>query len=207
MTLTDIIRVTARVTGVTVAQIESRAQRRDWTLARRIAWYVANETYGIAQAEIGRKTRRCHTSVGHACRCLEKRLATDDRLRETLAEVRRALADIDYTPRRLDLDPAKRQRNERSSVLARNPVKIIGSVCSPEWWASNDASFRAGMARAAYDAKRVEQVERMRAFLHMGKSAHDLTVVDAGRKSPLALPRNLCIGLQSPTPDQMIQRG
>lgn len=177
-----------RATGTDPREMYGTSRKFAPTFARHLLWFVACTHCGRSHHSVAVAMGRDHTTVRAGVIRIGKRRMWDERT-QLLAET--AIAFLTA------------QQNGQPAPPPLTPVEIKGPICSPQWWATNDANFRAGVARAVRDAK----AAKLAAFVHMGKSVEKLKFVDAGRKSPLALPRNLCAGLQSPTPDLMITQG
>lgn len=188
-TLKQIADAVGRTTGVDPRAMFGNSRKRDPAFARHLLWFIACTHCGRSNHSVGVAMGRDHTTVRAGVIRIGKRRMWDERT-QLLAET--AIAFLTA------------QQNGQPAPPPLTPVEIKGPICSPQWWATNDANFRAGVARAVRDAKQA----KLAAFLHSGKSVENLKVVDAGGKSPLALPRNLCTGLlQCPAPDLMITQG
>lgn len=187
-------------TGVDPQAIYGTSRKYRDVHARHMVWYIANAYFGRKRHWIAKTMDRDHVTVSAGVARIEKQAKWDENTRLKLDD---AISILD--PRVPEPAPPKREFDPLAAVLIR------GAVCSAEWWASNDANFRAGMARAAAAAAmaaREAKAAKLAAFLHVGKSVEKLRSVAPVGKSPLALPRNLCSGLlQSPTPDLMITQG
>jgi hypothetical protein len=204
-----------RVTDATPDELIGTSRVKDLVLFRHLVWWAANVIGGKSQSGIARQFGRDHTTVRwgvvHIAKYAQEGGA---RVVALVEEVTKAMDDPNYRPARIartqvparrDPSQPKRKTGPKPKPAPEHlaPTGIVGEHCSEEWWASNDASFRAGLVRAADAARRAAEVS---AFTHMGKSARNLRLSDSGSKSVLALPRNLPVGLQRSAPDHSINQ-
>lgn len=88
MTIADIIAEVARYYRLTPKDITGECRQREYTSPRQMAMYLARKVTGKSLAAIGRQFgNRDHTTVLHAVRVVERRIATDSEVRGAAAKI------------------------------------------------------------------------------------------------------------------------
>lgn len=72
MTAKDVIAITAAHYSVTSQAILSSSRHVLTTSARKVAMFLCRDRLGMSYAQIGRIFGRDHSTVMHACRCVER---------------------------------------------------------------------------------------------------------------------------------------
>ena len=91
----QIIAVVARYYSLTQASMCSSARRKSLVYARSVAIYLARSLTDLSYAQIGQALgRRDHTTIMHACRTLEARLASDATSQQDIEELKRILTAV-----------------------------------------------------------------------------------------------------------------
>ncbi|MGI9430202.1 MAG: helix-turn-helix domain-containing protein [Bythopirellula sp.] len=91
----QIIAVVARYYALTQAAICSSARRKSLVYARSVAIYLARSLTELSYAQIGHSLgRRDHTTIMHACRSIEARLASDATTQQDIEELKRILTAV-----------------------------------------------------------------------------------------------------------------
>ena len=92
LTIRQIIAVVARYFRLTQAAICSSERRKSLVYARSVASYLARSLTKLSYAQIGKSLgHRDHTTIMHACRSIEKRLASDASTQQDVEELKRIL--------------------------------------------------------------------------------------------------------------------
>ena len=73
----EIMHRVARATGVTVAELRSRAKHKTLAEARQLAMLLMRDVEGMSLPEIGRMLDRDHTTVMHGIRSAKENLEFD----------------------------------------------------------------------------------------------------------------------------------
>jgi chromosomal replication initiator protein len=87
----DILREVANAFSVQVAQLLGRQRVRRLVRPRHVAMFLVRKHTGASFPEIGRRFRRDHTTVQHACRKIEAALMTDIELRQVVHGIERSI--------------------------------------------------------------------------------------------------------------------
>lgn len=91
----QILGVVARYFSLTQAALCSPARRKSLVYARGVAIHLARSLTDLSYAQIGQHLgRRDHTTVMHASRSIENRLATDASTQQDITELKRILTSI-----------------------------------------------------------------------------------------------------------------
>lgn len=87
-----IVKVAARVCGVTSKDVRSVRRTADLTMAKFLACHAARRHTNASWAEIGAALCKDHSTIIHACAEAEKRIASDPAWAEAHAEIERRLS-------------------------------------------------------------------------------------------------------------------
>lgn len=80
--------------NLTPEELRGPSRFKSVSLARQIVMYLLCKDYHASLTECGRAMCRDHTTVLHAVRTIERRIAEDDLLRQQVAQVRKIHAPI-----------------------------------------------------------------------------------------------------------------
>lgn len=87
----DVLQVVAETYDVQINDLLGRQRVRRLVLPRHVAMFLVRKHTGHSFPEIGRRFRRDHTTVQHACRKIESRLMSDVELRQQVHIIERTL--------------------------------------------------------------------------------------------------------------------
>lgn len=169
--IADVIRAAATAAGVSIQDLVSPRRQMFLNFPRQCAMWVAYHATRRTLPEIGRRFGdRDHTTVMHAIRVTDKRLAEGleaarmiTAILEALAARPRLAVHIDPEARLVPTPVSARwpaQQTRAPRPLPANAAKprremppelcaITGEAGSRLWFEQNDARFRAGLAAAA----------------------------------------------------------
>lgn len=188
-----VLRATARVFGVSTAEMISERRSRGIIIPRHVAMWVAYKRTGQSTPAIGRVMRRDHSTVIFGIAANEKRMAKNAELRRrvdlVLALVDKAMATQMDAPD----DPL---RSEVTAVVPR-PAALIhpepeqssepewrhDNVCdhaTRQWFVTNNARFVRAMRRA-HPEREIILGAAARAQVRPGAGAPAFSAVEASR--------------------------
>lgn len=155
----DIARAAARASGFSLTQFVSADRHRAVTFPRQCAMWIAFHATVRSLPEIGRRLGRDHTTVLHAIAVTDTRLAEGSR--EAMATVSAILQELAAMPSWFEATPApivepdpqpargasNRAQHEPWGLKRTHGVAGFETQAEErQWFAENDAVFRAGMA-------------------------------------------------------------
>lgn len=85
----QIIKSVATVFQVRVSDLKSSTRTKDIALPRQVAMYLAKEMINESLIMLGASFGKTHSTILHACKNIEKKVATDEQLRRQIGMVRR----------------------------------------------------------------------------------------------------------------------
>lgn len=85
----QIIKSVATVFQVKVSDLRGSNRTKDIALPRQVAMYLAKEMINESLIMLGASFGKTHSTVLHACKSIEKKVATDEQLRRQIGMVRR----------------------------------------------------------------------------------------------------------------------
>lgn len=85
----QIIKSVATIFQVRVSDLKSSTRTKDIALPRQVAMYLAKEMINESLIMLGASFGKTHSTILHACKSIEKKVATDEQLRRQIGMVRR----------------------------------------------------------------------------------------------------------------------
>lgn len=85
----QILKSVATIFQVRVSDLRGSNRTKDIALPRQVAMYLAKEMIHESLIMLGASFGKTHSTILHACKCIEKKVATDDQLRRQIGMVRR----------------------------------------------------------------------------------------------------------------------
>jgi len=85
----QILKSVASVFQVRVSDLRGIARTKEVALPRQVAMYLAKEMINESLMMLGASFGKTHSTILHACKCIEKKVANDDNLRRQIGMVRR----------------------------------------------------------------------------------------------------------------------
>lgn len=85
----QILKSVATVFQVRVSDLRGSNRTKDIALPRQVAMYLAKEMIHESLIMLGASFGKTHSTILHACKCIEKKVATDELLRRQIGMVRR----------------------------------------------------------------------------------------------------------------------
>jgi len=89
ITVEQILKSVASVFQVRVSDLRGSNRTKDIALPRQVAMYLAKEMINESLIMLGVSFGKTHSTILHACKCIEKKVATDENLRRQIGMVRR----------------------------------------------------------------------------------------------------------------------
>lgn len=89
ITVEQILKSVAAVFGVRVSDLRGSTRTKDIALPRQVAMYLAKEMINESLNMLGVSFGKTHSTIIHACKNIEKKVATDENLRQQIGKVRR----------------------------------------------------------------------------------------------------------------------
>lgn len=89
ITVEQILKSVATVFNVRVNDLKGSTRTKDIALPRQIAMYLAKEMINESLIMLGASFGKTHSTILHACKNIEKKVATDETLRRQIGMVRR----------------------------------------------------------------------------------------------------------------------
>ena len=94
VTVAQVLDLTARHHGLTVADLTSRRRTGAITQARQIAMYLAREVTSASLPQIGEAFGRTHSTVLHSCHKIADHIQTDPQVRTIIKDIRERLLHV-----------------------------------------------------------------------------------------------------------------
>lgn len=154
LTLEHLARAAELVGGLQPGELQGRESCREVVTVRQAVMWLATKRQGASAAGTARFLRRDHTTVIYGIRCVAKRLymastETNDLIEAIWAaahvlanggqvQVAKPIAEVKANPP----PPPKETKREALKHWSAYPI------CSPQWYAANDQSFKLGMIKA-----------------------------------------------------------
>ncbi len=85
----QILKSVASVFQVRVSDLRGTVRTKEVALPRQVAMYLAKEMINESLMMLGASFGKTHSTILHACKCIEKKVAKDDNLRRQIGMVRR----------------------------------------------------------------------------------------------------------------------
>lgn len=85
----QILKCVASVFRVRVSDLRGTTRTKDIALPRQVAMYLAKEMINESLIMLGASFGKTHSTILHACKCIDKKVALDKNLREQIGTVRR----------------------------------------------------------------------------------------------------------------------
>lgn len=91
ITVEQILKSVASVFNVKVSDLKGSTRTKDIALPRQIAMYLAKEMINESLIMLGVSFNKTHSTILHACKNIEKKVLTDESLRQQISLVRRSI--------------------------------------------------------------------------------------------------------------------
>jgi chromosomal replication initiator protein len=85
----QILKSVATVFGVRVSDLKGSTRTQDIALPRQVAMYLAHEMISESLMMLGASFGKTHSTILHACKSIEKKIATSETLRRQIGMIRR----------------------------------------------------------------------------------------------------------------------
>jgi chromosomal replication initiator protein len=85
----QILKSVATIFQVRVSELKGSTRTKDIALPRQVAMYLAKEMINESLIMLGASFGKTHSTILHACKSIEKKVATDENLRRQIGMVRR----------------------------------------------------------------------------------------------------------------------
>lgn len=153
--LAQLIEAAVLVLDIEEKELRGKGSHKYATTYRQCLMWLAVRRCGLSVSCVGRVFDRDHTTVIYGVRCVQKRISVHSvetiGIVEDVWDAAQKLARGEGVLRRtrsIEAEPLK--ANPPPPERKPEPLKHWSHypVCSPEWWASNEMSFRNGMMKA-----------------------------------------------------------
>lgn len=91
ITVEQILKSVATIFEVRVSEIKGSGRTKEIALSRQVAMYLAKEMINESLVMLGAYFGKKHSTILHACKTIEEKLANDDILRRRLGMIRRSI--------------------------------------------------------------------------------------------------------------------
>lgn len=91
ITVEQILKSVATIFEVRVSEIKGSGRTKEIALSRQVAMYLAKEMINESLVMLGASFGKKHSTILHACKTIEEKLANDDMLRRRIGMVRRSI--------------------------------------------------------------------------------------------------------------------